>query len=419
MRIAYFDCFNGAGGDMLVGALLDAGASADRLRDGLRSLNAPDLSVHIEKVTKQGFAATRFVVTDGAPPPRPAAEQHHPHGEHAHDHDHHHHDHGHKPHRHLRQVRKLIEAANLPQRVRDRAIATFERLADAEAAAHGIDREKVHFHEVGAVDAIADVVGAMLALEELAVERCICSPLPVGSGTVKCEHGIMPVPAPATALLLKGVPIAPSMETGELLTPTAAAVLTTLCTEFGPMPAMTIQSVGLGAGTREGKTLPNVTRVLIGEMAAASASDTVAVLEANLDDATGEQLGFCLSRLMDAGALDAYFVPVYMKKNRPGVVLTVLCAPAKVAEFEAIIFAETPTLGIRRHTASRSKLDRRHETVQTSYGPIRIKIGSRDGQTLSASPEYEDCASAAKTANVALRVVMDAATHAWRKTSTE
>jgi uncharacterized protein (TIGR00299 family) protein len=424
MRIAYFDCFNGAGGDMLVGALLAAGASAERVQAGLAGLKIPELAVRIEAVRKQGFAATKFTVvgsdgdaaasTAGAPAGAALA--------HVHDHGdgtpHHHHG-GHAPHRHLKHIRKILEAADLPGRVRQLSLAVFERLADAEAAAHGIDREAVHFHEVGAVDAIADVVGAMLALEDLRVERCVCSPLPVGSGTVRCDHGIMPVPAPATALLLEGVPIAPTAETGELLTPTAAAVLTTICQDFGPLPAMTVESVGFGAGTREGQTLPNLARVWIGEAGPSEPAETVVVLEANLDDAPGEWLGYAVSRLLEEGALDAYCVPIYMKKNRPGVILTVLCAPDRAAALEAVLFAETPTFGVRRHTTLRTKLDRAHETVVTAFGPIRVKVGRRGEAVLSAAPEFDDCAAAARQHCVALRVVMDAAMQAWRSKPAE
>jgi uncharacterized protein (TIGR00299 family) protein len=405
MKIAYFDCFNGAGGDMIVGALIDAGASGQRLEEGLRRLNTPELAVQVEKTRKQGFASTRFTVLTEKP------KQPHP-GKNAHD-EHHHH----AAHRHLKQIRALIEAGNFPARVRDRAFAAFDRLADAEAAAHGIDREKVHFHEVGAIDSIADVVGAMLALEDLGIDRCVCSPLPVGSGTVLCEHGIMPVPAPATAILLKGIPLAPSLDTGELLTPTAAAVLTSLCTEFGPMPPMVVTSIGLGAGTREGKNAPNVTRVIIGDTAKAPVGDTVVVLEANLDDATGELVGYCMGRLLEEGAIDVYCVPVIMKKNRPGVVLTVLCTPEHAGDMESLLFAETPTLGVRRHLAARTKLARRHESVDTPFGAIRIKVGSRGDDVVNAAPEFEDCAAAARQHHAALRVVMAAAVDAWRNRS--
>ena len=454
MSLAYFDCFSGAGGDMIVAALIDAGAHVEQLRARLATLSEPSrareeavtpatsdtplpdgrgsdrggfkeptlqgsekrgrgsdqesplpdgrgtagrgsdrggfkeptlqgYTLHIEKVKKQGFAATRFRVDLDAQTKQ--------------------------PHRHLKHVVQIIHAADLPALVKERSIAIFTRLAEAEAKVHGSTIEKVHFHEVGAIDAIIDVVGAVTALDLLGVERVLCSAIPVGSGTVKCEHGVMPVPAPAVAEMLKGIPIATCDEVGEMTTPTAAAILTTLCTSFGPVPDMTIRSVGYGAGTRDGLTRPNVLRVLIGDAAHAPwETDQVAVLETNVDDATPQVIGFCMERLLAAGALDVYSVPIQMKKHRPGVVLTVLCAPGDAAVLERIIFAETPTLGIRRRTENRSKLSRRVETVQTEYGPIRVKIGEGDG-LLTVTPEYEDCKAAALKHNVPLHKAMDAA----------
>lgn len=394
MRIAYFDCFSGAGGDMIVAALLHAGADERELRRTLDGLNVKDFTLAIEPVRKQGFAATRFKVSLNE-----AQKQ---------------------PHRHLKQIRDIIESATLTDTVKDRAIRIFTRLAEAEARVHGTSVEKVHFHEVGAVDAVLDVVAAVSALERLGVERVLCSPLPVGSGSVKCEHGVMPVPAPAVAELLKNVPIAETAETGELTTPTAAAILTTLAAEFGPIPAIRFDRIGYGAGTREGAVMPNVLRVLIGESAPADSSgdadnvDEVIVLETNLDDATPQQLGHCVDRLLSEGALDAWLVPIQMKKSRPGYVLTVLGRPDQVDGLERIVFAETPTFGIRRSRATRSKLSRRHDTVATPYGPVRVKVGERDGH-VTATPEYEDCRAAALTHGVALRTVMAAAADAWRR----
>ena len=375
---------------MLVASLLDAGASFDAVRGRLAGLEVHGFHVRADKIRKQGFASTKFCVeTDET------KEQ---------------------PHRHLKHVREILMQGLPEGAIRERALATFERLAVAEAGAHGVTVDKVHFHEVGAIDAIVDVVGVMAALDDLGIERIECSALPTGNGTVVCEHGLMPVPAPATAELLKGVPIRPSNEQGELLTPTGAAILTTVAQRFGAMPAMRIERIGLGAGTRDTKGLPNVVRVLIGEAGVETEQDAVAVLEANLDDAPGEWIGHCITRLLDGGALDAYWVPIHMKKGRPGVVLTAICEPARIEELEAVIFAETTTFGIRRTTMQRSKLARRHETVQTPFGAIRIKLGERSGQVVTAAPEYEDCVAAAKEANVALREVMNAAQLAWRRT---
>ena len=388
MSQAYFDCFSGAGGDMIVAALIDAGADPDALRRGLASLGVSGYDLGIESVRKQGFAATRFRVSLT--------------------------DQGNQPHRHLKHIVEILDGSSLPATVIDRAKRIFTRLAEAEAAVHGSTVDRVHFHEVGAVDAIVDVVGAVLALDLLGVERIVCSPLPTGSGTVTCDHGVMPVPAPATAELLKGVPIAPCEEVGELLTPTAAAVLTTLASEFGPLPAMTIERIGYGAGARDGKHRPNVLRVLTGMPTEAPATDEVTILETNVDDATPEILGHCMERLLEEGALDVYAVPIQMKKSRSGVLLCVLCEHEKAADLERLLFAETTTFGIRRHRATRAKLERRHETVPTRFGEIRMKVGEGSGIE-TASPEYEDCRSAARRHGVALREVMAAAQAGWQQ----
>ena len=387
MKTLYFDCFSGAAGDMLAGALIDAGADFAELKRQLDQLGLPGFEVRTDKLRKQGFAATKFdVVVDPDTP---------------------------QPRRHLSDIRTIVGKAPLTGSVRKQVMGVFERLADAEAKAHGTSPEKVHFHEVGAIDSIVDITAVILALDMLAPERIICSPLPTGNGTVVCEHGVMPVPAPATLNLLKGIPIAVCDEQGELLTPTAAALLTTVCNEFGPLPSMTLETVGVGAGTRENKTRPNIIRALLGSSVETNAQDTVAVLETNLDDCSGEWIAYCVSRLLDQGALDAYCTPIYMKKSRPGVVLSVICELSQVTELEKIVFAETSTFGIRRHLAQRSKLDRRCETVETVYGSIRIKIGERSGEKVTNTPEYDDCAEAAANHGVPLRLVMEAALKEW------
>ncbi len=388
MRIAYFDCFNGASGDMIVGALLDAGLSIDRLRAALDGLRLSGYAIRAEKVRKQGFAATQFSVD------LDAADDH--------------------PHRHLSHIRKIIEPAKLPDKTKTMALRVFERLAQAEAQAHGTTVEKVHFHEVGAIDAIVDIVGACVGLCELGIERVAASPVPVGSGVIHCDHGEMPVPAPATAILLQDVPIAPSSESFELTTPTGAAILTTLAESFGPMPAMRIQAIGCGAGRRDGQTRPNLHRLLIGEAEdAAGEYDQVVVLEANIDDTSGETLGHACERLLSAGALDAYCTSIVMKKSRPGVMITVLCRPDDAEQMAAILFAETTTFGIRQHLAHRRKLAREHVTVETRYGPIRLKIGRQGDKVISASPEYDDCRAAALDHEASLRDVMAEARRIW------
>ena len=385
MTMVYFDCFSGAGGDMIVAALIDSGADADALHKGLASLGVGGYSLSIDKVNKQGFAATRFHVEL---------------------------DKSKQPHRHLGDITTIIDAAPLAEAVKKKSRQVFQRLATAEAAVHGTTIEKIHFHEVGAVDAIVDVVGAMLALELLGIDEIRCSPIPVGSGTVDCEHGTLPVPAPATVELLKGVPLAASEEVGELTTPTAAAVLTTLARGFGPLPDITLRSSGYGAGSREGRTRPNLLRVLLGDTADQGEMDQITVLETNLDDVSPEVVGHCIERLHREGARDAYAVPIQMKKSRPGVLLTVLCGGDQVPAMERILFAETTTFGIRRQTVQRTKLRRRHEVVTTRFGELRIKVGERAG-LVTASPEYEDCRAAAEAHGVPLGEVIAAANVAW------
>lgn len=392
MRIGYFDCFSGASGDMILGACLGAGVELDRLRADLAGLGVAGYTLEAAAIRKQGFAATQATVQieDSAP----------------------------RPHRHLKHVLAIIDAGKLPEPAARNARAIFTRLAEAEAAVHNTTVEKVHFHEVGAIDAIVDVVGACLALHRLGIERIVCSPIPTGNGTVKCEHGLMPVPAPATAALLTGVPLAACEEMGELTTPTGAAILTTLAGEFGPLPAMTIERTGVGAGRRDGQTRPNILRLIVGQAAEPQAADAleqdrVLVLEANLDDVSGEVIGHTCERLLAAGALDVFTTPIFMKKNRPATLLTVLAEPAARDAIEAIVFAETTTFGIRCHQADRRKLARIHETVEITGGSIRVKVGRYHGKVVSAAPEYEDCRQLAARAGRPLKEVMDEATRAW------
>jgi hypothetical protein len=395
---AYIDCFSGASGDMLLGALIDAGCPLDVIHEAVRQLNLPGVSVTAEKISKQGIAATHVVVNIGPEAPR--------------------------KHRHLAHILKIIDAAGLDAVAAENAKRTFTRLAEAEAAVHGTTLEKVHFHEVGADDAIVDIVGACVALRTLNVDRITCSPVPTGSGAVRCEHGVMPVPAPATANLLKGVPLAATEEVGELTTPTGAALLTTLCERFGPMSGMSIRDIGYGAGTRDGQTRPNVLRVMLGEPQPEAAggttaesdehADVVTLLEANLDDAPGQNVAHAAQLLLDAGALDVFLVPIMMKKGRPGQLITAICRTADAAALEAILFRETSTFGVRRHECSRSKLARTRESVPTSFGSIRVKVGRRGGEVLQVWPEYDDCAEAAGRSGASLREVQAAALEAWK-----
>lgn len=388
MRTAYFDCFSGAAGDMIVGSLLDAGADFERFSEAIGRLHLQDYKISSQKAKKQGLSATSFSVSLEDTP---------------------------QPHRHLKHVVEIIKAAGIDAETQGQAIRIFTRLAEAEAKVHGTSIEKVHFHEVGAVDAIIDIVGACIALKMLGVEKVICSPIPVGSGTIRCEHGVMPVPAPATAELLKSFPIAACDETGELTTPTGAAILTTLARSFGPLPAMNIRTIGFGAGHRDGKTRPNVLRVIIGDtpIAASGEIESLIQLESNIDDATPQIVAHCAERLLAAGALDAWTQPIVMKKQRSGVTLCVLCRMADASAMEQIVFLETPTLGIRRRHVERTSLSRRMETLATKYGDIRMKIGECAG-VVTATPEYEDCRAAATTHDAALREVLAEANSAWR-----
>ncbi len=387
MRCGYFDCFSGAAGDMILGALLHAGVPLDVLREAVARLRLPDVTLIAAQVSRGGLAATHVRIATGEDP----------------------------PHRHLPDILRIVEQAAFPPLVSQRIQRVFTRLAEAEAAVHGISPDKVHFHEVGAVDAIVDIVGACVGLDALGLERLICSPLPTGSGTVRCAHGILPIPAPATAELLRGVPLADCDEPGELTTPTGAAVLTTLADSFGPPPAMRITSIGYGAGTRDNGARPNVIRLLVGdsETRPADEEDRVVVLETQVDDTTGQTVGFALERLLQAGALDVYTVPIMMKKGRPGHLLTVLCRPAEAVALEDILFAETTTLGVRQYECLRHKLARAEETVSTRFGPVRVKVARRADHVLRAWPEFEDCAALAREHGVPLRTVQDAALAAW------
>jgi uncharacterized protein (TIGR00299 family) protein len=391
MRCGYFDTFSGAAGDMILSALVDAGAPFDLLRDLPDRLKLPEASVRCERTHRAGLAATRVSVHI-APDSRP-------------------------PHRHLSNILQIISTAGLSPATTERASDIFRRLAEAEATAHGIEIEKVHFHEVGAADAIIDIVGACLGIESLELQRITCSPIPVGSGTAHCEHGELPVPTPATAMLLRGVPLANCALTGEMTTPTGAAILTTLADDFTPLPPMRIDAIGHGAGTREIPNRANILRLFVGESAvnADERLETIAILETQLDDATPQALAHACQQLLGAGALDAFITPIVMKKGRPGHLLSALCRPEDVSTLEDILFAETPTLGIRRRLCERRALPREHVTVQTPFGEIRVKLARQQREILQASPEYEDCAAAAARHGVALHRVQEAALEAYAR----
>jgi uncharacterized protein (TIGR00299 family) protein len=380
--ICYIDAFSGLAGDMLVGAFADAGADQDVISRALMSL-ATGGSVAWERVQRGGISATKFRVSVDEP----------------------------QKHRHLSGILKMIQAAELPDAVKVSSEKVFRVLAEAEAAVHGVSIEKVHFHEVGAVDSICDIVGACLALHLLNIERLYCSPINVGSGTVNTEHGILPVPAPATARLLMDRPVYSRGPAMELTTPTGAAFVTALANDFGVMPAMRTNAIGYGAGDRDFKEQANVVRIMIGEASGAPESITVSVIEANIDDSSPQVIGYATERLLEAGALDVAVFAAQMKKGRPGVMMQVIAAPEKREELIAVLFRETTTLGIRFHAAERRVQPREWLEVVTKYGPVRIKAGS-DG----FSPEYEDARRIASASAVPLKQVLAEAIFEYSKT---
>lgn len=389
MRTAYFDCFHGAAGDMLVGALLDAGLAVDELRDGLSSLRLDGYLLAAEKVKRGGLVGTHFRVTVTDPDP---------------------------PHRHLGTILELLQASSLPPSVRQGAEAVFDRLARAEALVHGVPLEKVHFHEVGAVDSIIDVAGVLLGLHLMGVQQVYSSVLSVGHGTVMTAHGLLPVPAPATAKLLEGVPVREGPCEGELLTPTAAALLTHLASGFGHLPDLLVEGSGFGAGSRNPET-PNLVRVILGAPRGGPGGegnpdhDMVTVLEANIDDMPAVIFGHVFERLFEAGALDVYTIPLGMKKSRPGILLGVICRPEAASTLSALILAETTTLGVRAHDCSRLVSPRDIIRVDTRYGPVRVKVG-RSPAGPQVSPEYEDCRGLARDGGHPLKLVYEEARRA-------
>jgi hypothetical protein len=393
MRTLYFDCFAGISGDMTLGALVAAGADARALKERLALLDLDGYGIEFETVDRSGISATRAVVNVTKDE---------------------------KPHRHLRDVLRIIEGSRLGDSVKQRASKIFTRLAEAEARVHNVAVERVHFHEVGAVDAIVDVVGACIGFELLGVERFAASALHVGSGMVEMEHGRFPVPPPAVAELLRGAPVYSTEVKGELVTPTGAAIVATLCESFGPLPPMRVEASGYGAGTREYEKFPNVLRVIVGEtegagdvVASDESDEELNVVETNLDDVSPQVLGHLMERAFASGALDCYFTNVQMKKGRPGVLVSILCLPRDKESLTRLLFEETPTLGVRSYEVRRRALERESVTVETEFGRIAVKVGRMGGRVLSAMPEYEECREAALRAGVALRVVQEAARAAY------
>lgn len=379
MRALHFDCFSGISGDMVLGSLLDVGVPADQIRAALDSLGLP-VQIEIETVKRCGFRATKANII--------AKDE--------------------EDYRFLPDIIAILDKADIHPKARALALKIFEHVARAESIAHGMPLERVHFHEVGALDSIADIVGAAVGLTWLNAQQITASAVAVGSGTVKCAHGIMPIPTPGTAELLKGVPIMPCAVKGELATPTGVAILISVVNEFVPSPSLTIETIGHGAGTKDPLEQPNMLRLLVGTTVDNTQSDTVTVLETNLDDCPGELIGYTMERLFAAGALDVYTVPITMKKHRPGVILSVICERHRVSEFEQILFAETGTFGVRRHECPRTKLSRESIEVNTTWGIVRAKRGTGPGGVKLVTPEYESCAALARTHGVPLRQIYDA-----------
>jgi uncharacterized protein (TIGR00299 family) protein len=415
MRIAYLDCFSGISGDMFLGALIDAGVSPKLLEDTVTTLDI-GARLEISKVVRAGISATKVDVYANGEKDLPREvflDQHghdHPH-EHSHDHGH---SHEHRHHgRTLTEIRHIIEKAAISSNAKSIAIKIFETLGRAEAEIHSTSIDQVHFHEVGAIDAMVDIVCAAVGAESLAVEAWVCSPLNVGGGIVKCAHGTLPVPAPATLKLLRNAPVYSSGPQVELVTPTGAAIVKTLSTRFAPFPAMKIEKAGYGAGIRDFPEHPNLLRITIGEAEptdrANPSNDSITVLEANLDDLSPQVLAYAMERLLAEGALDVFSVPVQMKKSRPGALLTVLAKMEDANRLTKTIFAETTTLGVRRREEQRQTLSRRWETVDTTWGPVRIKIANMNGSVSNYAPEYEDCRTLAEAQHVPLRTVIQEA----------
>jgi pyridinium-3,5-bisthiocarboxylic acid mononucleotide nickel chelatase len=463
MKIAYLECFSGMSGDMFLGALVDAGVSASLLQQTVAAL---ELGAHLEisRVNRSGITATKVdvIVHDEKDRPRerfavpsePDQGNSHEH-KHSHGHPHSHSNADEKPHAHLHfdsspssrtglsaphlhehshqdsrshgrgvsEIREIIRRAPISESAKKTATEIFEALGAAEAKIHNLDIESVHFHEVGAVDAMVDIVGAAVGAEALGVNEFVCSPLNVGGGSVKCAHGIFPVPAPATVELLDGAPVYSSGIQSELLTPTGAAIVRILADRYGDFPEMKIERSGYGAGTHDFLGHPNVVRLTVGEdmfvLGPKPLRETIAVLEANLDDLSPQVFGYVMDRLLEDGALDAFAMPVQMKKNRPGSLLTVLCKPEDADKLTELIFTETTTLGIRRRDEERQTLARRWEWVATPWGDVRMKIASMNGTVTNYAPEYEDCRRIAAERHLPLKTVMQEATRQFLRRGEE
>ena len=391
MQIAYFDCFSGISGDMTLGALIDAGAELSVVQTAIDSMDLGDVRISVANTARRGFRGK--LITIDHPP------------EHA--------------HRVLRDILSLLRRARISSGAKDLAMRLFERIARAEAKVHGTTIDRVQFHEVGAIDSIIDIVGVSVAWDSMQIERAYASSVPTGTGQVRIAHGLVSVPAPATAELLLGVPIAPTQISLEMTTPTGAAIVTELATEFGPMPPMQVGRIGYGAGNKDMPDRPNLLRILIGNALKPKSrrDDSILVMESNLDDVTGEQIGFAIERLWKAGALDVFTVPIQMKKNRPGTLITVIAKPRDRQAMESILFQQTGTLGIRYRTQARTVLPRAAVDVRTPWGVVAGKVSKLPSGDIDFSPEYDDCSKVAASFGLRLTDVVGKVIECYRKNS--
>lgn len=457
MKTLYLDIFSGVSGDMFVGALIDLGVDPHELEEELGKLKLDNYHLHVARAQKAAIEGVKFDVhlahehshghthADDVTHTHAHSHEGHAHDEHEHEHRHHehhhhlqdehdthehvHHHHGeeeeeheHAHNRNFSDIKKLISSSRLSNWVKEKAISVFRRIAVAEGKIHGLPSEQVHFHEVGAVDSIVDIVGACIALELLGKPRVLANSVVEGTGWINCAHGRFPIPAPATLAILgeRGVPLSQCDEPHELVTPTGAALLAEFVEEFGPMRDLVAEKIGFGLGTRDNKTRPNVLRAILGKAATSKArhdweTDTVAVLETNLDDLNPEILGHFVEQALSAGALDVFHTPIQMKKNRPGLLLTILCTEADADKFTEMILRETSSFGVRRHTAERRKLGREFTSVKTPYGEVTMKLGKLDGKIIQSAPEFESCKKLARAAKVPLKTIYAAAAKAIKQ----
>jgi hypothetical protein len=381
MRTAYFDCFSGASGDMILGALIDAGLSPQRLREEFKRLRLPNVHLRVQKVLKRGISGTRVIVEG-------KSEK--------------------GSHRNLKEILGILGRSSLGAEVKEKSEKIFKRIASVEAKIHQVPMEEVHFHELGGLDSVVDIVGAVWGIRQLGIEKIYVSKVNVGAGFVNCEHGLLPVPAPATLSLMEGKPIYSSGVERELLTPTGAAILTTLGSEFGPMPRINVEQIGYGAG-RDDLPHPNLLRLVIGTSESASGKETVAVIETNIDDMNPQLYDYVMERLLAKEVLDVFITPVLMKKNRPGHLLTVICPPGKLPSVAEFLFRETTTLGLRWHEEEREKADREIVDLRTKYGKVPFKLARWEGRIVNLSPEYDVCKKLALGRGVPLKEVFEEA----------